>query len=524
MTETGAPPGAGEPAGRAEVLIEALPYLQRFRDALVVVKYGGAAMIDEQLADSWARDVVLLEHVGLRPLVVHGGGPALTRTMKRMGIETKFIDGHRVTDADGAEIAEMVLSGRINKEVVSRLNRAGALAIGLSGTDAGMLRVRRHRPGGKDIGFVGQVEAVDTRPLRVLLDNDYLPVLSSTAADRDGQPHNINADLVAGAVAAAMSAEKLIFLTDTPGVLVDGRLQRVLSETEALDLVETGVATGGMMPKIEAALAALAVGVPRVHLVDGRLPHALLLEILTDRGVGTLLVLLFAVGWTLVAPRERSPGWPAEAVLLGLPFAALALVSSQTGMTHHVRYVFVVLPFAFVFVSRLFSAASRRSTRRIAGLLILLSLLESMAVWPRTISFFNMAVGGPARGHEHLIDSNLDWGQDLFLLAEWAKAHPEARPLHLAYFGSVDPLLLGIEYRLPPSGHPARTGDPAWVAAPAPGWHAVSASLLHGWRSLVPDGSGRFVPAGDKDFTWLLEHEPVARVGDSIFIYRVDAP
>ncbi len=240
--------------------------------------------------------------------------------------------------------------------------------------------------------------------------------------------------------------------------------------------------------------------------------------------VGTLLVLLFAVGWTLVAPRERSPGWPAEAVLLGLPFAALGLVSSQTGMTHHVRYVFVVLPFAFVFMSRLFSAASRRSTRSIAGLLILLSLLESMAVWPRAISFFNLAAGGPARGHEHLIDSNVDWGQDLFLLAEWAKAHPEARPLHFAYFGSVDPLLLGIEYRLPPSGHPARTGDPAWVTAPAPGWHAVSASLLHGWRSLVPDGSGRFVPAGDKDFTWLLEHEPVARAGDSILIYRVGAP
>ncbi len=290
MKGTGAPKGAGELAGRAEVLIEALPYLQRFRDALIVVKYGGAAMVDETLADSWARDVVLLEHVGLRPLVVHGGGPALTRTMKRMGIETKFIDGHRVTDADGAEIAEMVLSGRINKEVVSRLNRAGGLAIGLSGTDAGMLRVRRHRPGGKDIGFVGQVEAVDTKPLRLLLDNDYLPVLSSTAADRDGQPHNINADLVAGAVAAAMGAEKLVFLTDTAGVLVDGRLQRILSETEALDLLEKGVATGGMMPKIEAGLAALAAGVPRVHLVDGRLPHALLLEILTDRGVGTLLV------------------------------------------------------------------------------------------------------------------------------------------------------------------------------------------------------------------------------------------
>lgn len=278
------------PDARAEVLIEALPYLQQFRDALVVVKYGGAAMIDDELADSWARDVVLLEHVGLRPLVVHGGGPALTRTMKRMGLETRFVDGHRVTDAESAEVAEMVLSGRINKEVVSRLNRAGGHAIGLSGTDAGMLRVSRHRPGGKDIGFVGQVEAVDTKPLRLLLDETYIPVLSSTAADREGQPHNINADLVAGAVAAAMGARKLIFLSDTPGVLVEERLQRVLSESEALELLETGVASGGMRPKLEAGLAALAAGVPRVHLLDGRLPHALLLEILTNRGVGTLLV------------------------------------------------------------------------------------------------------------------------------------------------------------------------------------------------------------------------------------------
>jgi acetylglutamate kinase len=290
MTESQARQAAMELAGRADVLIEALPYLQQFRDALVVVKYGGAAMVDDELADSWARDVVLLEHVGLRPLVVHGGGPALTRTMKRMGVETSFVDGHRVTDGESAEIAVMVLSGHINKEVVSRLNRAGGPAVGLSGTDAGMLRVRRHRPGGKDIGFVGQVEAVDTRPLRVLLDNDYLPVLSSTAADRDGQPHNINADLVAGAVAGAMGAQKLVFLSDTPGVLVRDKLQRVLSESEALDLVENGVATGGMMPKLEAGLAALAAGVPRVHLVDGRLPHALLLEILTNKGVGTMLV------------------------------------------------------------------------------------------------------------------------------------------------------------------------------------------------------------------------------------------
>ena len=277
-------------ATRARILAEALPYLRMFRGALVVIKYGGAAMIDEQLADSWARDVVLLEHVGLRPLVVHGGGPALTATMERMGLETSFVDGHRVTDGDTAAVAEMVLSGHINKQVVSRLQRAGGHAVGLSGTDAGMLEVVRHRPGGRDIGFVGQVEAVDTKPLTLLLDSEYIPVLSSTAVDRDGQPHNINADLVAGAVAAAIGAKKLIFLSDVPGVLVEGRLCRMLDRNEALGLLSGEAAKGGMRPKLEAGLAALAAGVPRVHLIDGRQPHALLLEILTDRGIGTLIV------------------------------------------------------------------------------------------------------------------------------------------------------------------------------------------------------------------------------------------
>jgi acetylglutamate kinase len=276
-------------AARAEVLIEALPYLQRFRGAIIVVKYGGAAMVEDSLADSWARDVVLLEHVGLRPVIVHGGGPALTRTMERMGIESRFVDGHRITDAESAEVAEMVLSGRINKQVVSRLQRAGGRAVGLSGTDASMLRVRRHRPSGRDIGFVGLVEAVDTEPLRLLLESEYLPVLSSTAADADGQPHNINADLVAGAIAAAMKASKLLFLSDIPGVLVDGTLQRRLSADRARSIVDSGEASGGMLPKLSASLDALDSGVPQVHIIDGRQPHSLLLEILTDRGVGTLL-------------------------------------------------------------------------------------------------------------------------------------------------------------------------------------------------------------------------------------------
>lgn len=275
---------------RAGVLVEALPYMQAYRDAVVVIKYGGAAMVDSALADSWARDVVLLEHVGIQPVVVHGGGPALTRMMDRLGIETSFVDGHRMTSAEGAELAEMVLSGRLNKDVVARLNRAGARAVGLSGTDGGLLSIRRHLPGGRDIGFVGEVTGVHPEPLHLLLKSGYVPVLSSTAAGEDGRPYNINADLVAGAIASAMKAKKLVFLSDVPGVLVDGRLANVLTATQARELLRSGQASGGMMPKLEAALAAIEAGVPRVHLLDGRLPHALLLEVFTDEGVGTLVV------------------------------------------------------------------------------------------------------------------------------------------------------------------------------------------------------------------------------------------
>lgn len=277
-------------AERARVLAEALPYLQEFRGAIVVVKYGGAAMTDGALADAWARDVVLLEHVGLRPVVVHGGGPALTRTLERLGVETRFVDGHRVTSAEGAEVAEMVLSGRLNKEVVARLNRAGARAVGLSGTDAGLIRVRRREAAGVDLGFVGEVEELDPGLVLALLRNHYVPVLSSTAAGPEGRPYNINADVVAGALAGALGARKLVFLSDVPGVLDDGRLLPVLDVAAARRLLADGTASSGMRPKLEAGLAALAAGVPRVHYVDGREPHALLLEIFTDQGAGTLLL------------------------------------------------------------------------------------------------------------------------------------------------------------------------------------------------------------------------------------------
>jgi acetylglutamate kinase len=264
--------------------------LRGLRDAVVVVKYGGAAMVSTDAAVSFARDVVLLHRAGSRPLVVHGGGPALTRTMERLGIESTFLEGHRVTDSDAAEVAEMVLSGRVNKQVVSLIQRAGGRAVGLSGTDGGMVRVERHRPSGADIGFVGLVEEVDPALLDLLQRHGYIPVVSSTAADDEGQSHNINADVMAGALAGGVSAEELVFLSDVAGVLVDGEIRPVLSAGEAAHVLEAGAATGGMRPKLEGALTALAAGVPRVHLVDGRRRHALPTELLSEKGIGTLVL------------------------------------------------------------------------------------------------------------------------------------------------------------------------------------------------------------------------------------------
>ncbi len=261
--------------------------MRDLRGSVVVVKYGGAAMGDADLSLSWAREVVRLSDAGAGVVVVHGGGPALTRTLSRMGIDSTFEDGHRVTSREAAEVAEMVLSGRINKEVVSLLCRSGGRALGLSGTDGGLIRVRRYRPGGRDLGFVGEVEDVDPEILRLLLDHRYIPVLSSTAADGEGCPYNINADLVAGAVAAALGATHLVFLSDVPGVLVEGTTARVLTDTGARELLRNRGASGGMRPKLETALQALDAGVPFVHLVDGRTRHALLRALLGRDSPGT---------------------------------------------------------------------------------------------------------------------------------------------------------------------------------------------------------------------------------------------
>lgn len=287
---THAPLPIPEPtAARARVLVEALPYLRRFRGAVLVVKYGGSAMKEEALADSFARDVTLLHHVGMRPVVVHGGGPEVSRTMARLGLESRFVAGHRVTDEATAEVVEMVLCGKVNKALVARLVRAGSRAVGLSGTDAGLLRVRRHAPGGQDIGLVGTPEAVDPSVLETLLSGGYVPVIAPTADGPGGTTHNVNADLVAGAVASALDAEKLLYLTDVPGLMDGGDLIPVIGPERARRLIEDGTASGGMRPKMEAALAALDSGVRSVHLMDGRIEHALLLEVLTDEGCGTLM-------------------------------------------------------------------------------------------------------------------------------------------------------------------------------------------------------------------------------------------
>ncbi len=269
--------------------IASAPPLHALRGAIVVIKYGGAAMTDAALADAWAKDVVLLQHMGIRPVVVHGGGAILTRMLERLGIESRFVDGHRATSAEAAEVAEMVLSGRLNKEVVSRLNRAGGRAVGISGTDAGLVRVRRRSVQGADLGFVGDVESIDGSVVLDLLAHGYIPVISSTAAGSDGHPYNINADLVAAALAGALGARALVFLSDVVGVLENGERISRLSAAEARRLLCDGVATAGMRPKLEAALAAAGAGVASIHFGDGRRPNAVLSALSEIDSEGTRL-------------------------------------------------------------------------------------------------------------------------------------------------------------------------------------------------------------------------------------------
>lgn len=282
---------------RAEILLEALPYIREFRGKTVVIKYGGAAMEETDLKGSFALDVILLRLVGINPVIVHGGGPQIGALMKRLGKEPRFVGGMRVTDAETMEIVEMVLVGRINKEIVALINHHGGRAVGLSGKDAGLIRARRrpHRlPDGEevDIGLVGEVEAIDPEPIRLLEEHGFVPVIAPVGVGPAGESYNINADLVAGEVAAALRAEKLIHLTDVQGILDEqGRLRSTLSGREAEQLVKAGVIEGGMLPKVESALRALQGGATKAHIIDGRQPHAILLELFTREGVGTEIVL-----------------------------------------------------------------------------------------------------------------------------------------------------------------------------------------------------------------------------------------
>jgi acetylglutamate kinase len=275
---------------KAKVLIEALPYMRRFYDKTIVIKYGGAAQKDADLRASFAVDVVLLKHIGVRPVIVHGGGPQIGATLERLGKQSTFVDGLRVTDDETMDVVEMVLGGKVNHEIVELMQQGGGRAIGLTGSDGGMIRVKRRTKDGRDIGRVGEVIAVDASAVTAVADAGFVPVIAPIGVGDDGKTYNVNADEAAAAIAAALSAEKLMLLTDVPGVLdAEGRLIQQLSRERAQLLVREGVIKGGMIPKIECCAAALHGGVARAHIIDGRVLHAVLLEIFTDGGVGTLL-------------------------------------------------------------------------------------------------------------------------------------------------------------------------------------------------------------------------------------------
>jgi acetylglutamate kinase len=280
---------SSRPHGDIATLLEALPYIREFHGQTVVIKYGGAAMEDPGLREEFARDVVLLKYVGLNPVVVHGGGPDITAYMERLNLPVEFVEGLRVSDADTVEVAKMVLVGKVNKDIVLRLGRHGQPAVGLCGDDGLLFRVQRQAsPSGQDIGFVGRIEKVDVDVLNHIA-ADYIPVIASVGADRDGHSHNINADEAAGAVAGALGAYKVLFLTDVEGWLKDpADPQSVVSEAAAEEVrgALDGV-SGGMRPKLAACVDALQAGVTYAHIVDGRVPHSLLLELFTDAGIGT---------------------------------------------------------------------------------------------------------------------------------------------------------------------------------------------------------------------------------------------
>ena len=278
---------------KAEVLIEALPYIQHFSRRIIVVKYGGSAMLDDTLKNQVIQDVTLLKLVGFKPIIVHGGGKDISKWLEKVDIEPKFVNGLRVTDAETMEVAEMVL-GKVNKSLVQRVESLGVRAIGISGKDGGLLKVQKKLADGKDIGYVGEVVDVNVSVLNDLLEKDFLPIIAPVGMSEDNETYNINADEVACAIAKAMQVEKLAFLTDTKGVYQDpedsSTLISEMTVQEAYDLIDGGSITGGMVPKIMSCVDAIANGVSRVHILDGRIPHCVLLEIFTNKGIGTAIL------------------------------------------------------------------------------------------------------------------------------------------------------------------------------------------------------------------------------------------
>lgn len=278
---------------KAEVLIEALPYIQRFNRKVIIVKYGGSAMIDEELKKNVIADVVLLKLTGFKPIIVHGGGKEISRWIKKVGMEPKFVNGLRVTDADTMEVAEMVLN-KVNKELVSMVQALGIKAVGISGKDGGLLHVQKKYSDGEDIGFVGDIDKVNSKVLHDLLEKDFLPIVCPIGLDDAFASYNINADDAACAIAKEMNAEKLAFLTDIEGVYKDfGDPDSLISEltvSEARELIRDGYIKGGMIPKLNGCIDAIENGVNRVHILDGRIPHCLLLEIFTNKGIGTAIL------------------------------------------------------------------------------------------------------------------------------------------------------------------------------------------------------------------------------------------
>ena len=280
---------------KAEILIEAIPYVRKFAGETVVIKYGGSAMIDERLKKAVIKDVAMLKYLGLKPIIVHGGGKEITATLERMGKKTLFVDGLRVTDSETAKVAEMVLSGSIGKSLVENLESVGIRACGINGKDGHTLSARKKIDDkGRDLGFVGEIEKVDSTLINTLLEADFVPVISPVGVDSFSQTYNVNADYAASAIAGALNAQKLVFMTDVEGILRDKddpkSIIRKMNVREATELIADGTIKGGMIPKVECCLDAIEKGVKSVHVLDGRLPHSILLEIFTAEGIGTMLI------------------------------------------------------------------------------------------------------------------------------------------------------------------------------------------------------------------------------------------